>query len=232
MSALPSNFERARLRRALIQLASLLVLTLLASGLVSLFSLWSMERMQARMLERQSALLSAVDHARSAQVSFKIQVQSWKNLLLRGESRTNYETAMHEFEVSERRTDANLQSVIDWAETTKDNEARESAIALRAEHAKVGTGYRLNLPTSEQVPKLRDQADMAVRGIDRPLNSGLDELVTAMLVGERKTEGLDRATAIDRFATLSRIIWTSIGLSLLLVLSMLARTLRDPALKT
>jgi hypothetical protein len=191
-----------------------------------------MERMQAKTLERQSALLSAVDYARSAQVSFKIQVQSWKNLLLRGESRTDYDTAMREFEVSEQRTDANLQSVIDWAETAKDSDVRDSAVALRAEHAKVGTGYRSNLPTSEQIQKLRDQADVAVRGIDRPLNSGLDELVTAMLAGERKTEGLARATAIDRFATLSRIIWISIGLSLLLVLSLLVRTLRDPALKT
>jgi hypothetical protein len=191
-----------------------------------------MERMQAKMLERQSALLSAVDHARSAQVSFKIQVQSWKNLLLRGESRTDYDTAMHEFEVSEQRTDANLQSVIDWAETAKDSDVRESTIALRAEHAKTGRGYRLNLPTSVQIQKLRDQADVAVRGVDRPLNSGLDELVTAMLASERKTEGLERSTAIDRFATLSRIIWISIGLSLLLVLSLLVRTLRDPALKT
>jgi hypothetical protein len=191
-----------------------------------------MERLQAKTLERQSVLLSAVDHARSAQVSFKIQVQSWKNLLLRGESRTDYDTAMREFEVSEQRTDANLQSVIDWAETAKDSDVRDSAVALRAEHAKVGTGYRSNLPTSEQIQKLRDQADVAVRGIDRPLNSGLDELVTAMLADERKTEGLARATAIDRFATLSRIIWISIGLSLLLVLSLLVRTLRDPALKT
>ena len=77
----------------------------------------------------------------------------------------------------------------------------------------------------------RDAADAAVRGIDRPLNKGLDDLVAEMLATDAKLREQARELEQDRFSVLSRIIWLSLGLSLLLVSSLLWRTLRDPALR-
>jgi hypothetical protein len=231
MSTLPSTHERNRLRHSLVNLASLLVLTLLACGLVSLFALWSMERLHARTEVQQTALLQALNNARSAQVAFKIQVQSWKNLLLRGAVASDYDTAFHEFEASEATTNQGLQAVTHWAQSIGNMHLAGRIHDVIDLHANVGKAYRASMPTPTSMIRQRDVADAAVRGIDRPLNKGLDELVEEMLATDVKVRQEARDLEHERFGVLSRVIWLSLGLSLLLVSSLLWRTLRDPALR-
>jgi len=231
MSTVPSTHERNRLRQSLVNLASLLVLTLLACGLVSLFALWSMERLHARTEAQQAALLETLNHARTSQVSFKIQVQSWKNLLLRGAVASDYNVALHEFEETEGNTNQSLHPIALWARSVDNAHLAAKTQDLLDLHASIGKAYRQAMPTSEFVLRQRDVADAAVKGIDRPLNKGLDDLVAEMLATDAKSRQEARALENDRFDTLSRIIWLSLGLSLLLVSSLLWRTLRDPALR-
>jgi len=231
MSTLPSTHERNRLRQSLVNLASLLVLTLLACGLVSLFALWSMERLHARTEAQQAALLQTLNHARTSQVSFKIQVQSWKNLLLRGAVASDYNVALHEFEESEGNTNQSLHPIAVWAQSVGNVHLAAKTQELMDLHASIGKAYRQAMPTSAFVMRQRDVADAAVRGIDRPLNKGLDDLVTEMLATDAKLRQEARDLEKDRFDALSRIIWLSLGLSLILVSSLLWRTLRDPALR-
>jgi len=231
MNALPSTHERARLRRSLVQLASLLVLTLLACGLVSLFALWSMEKLHSNAETRQAVLLRAANEARSAQVSFKIQVQSWKNILLRGTNAADFAVAEHEFEASESAADFSLRSVMQWAQTVHDDSLTsriDDAIAL---HAQLGSKYRAAMPDSSLTGAIRERADSVVRGIDRPLNTALDQLVNDMLATEVRHRTQARDEDMIRFATLSKAIWISLGLSLLLIAVLLWRMLRDPALR-
>lgn len=231
MNALPSTHERARLRRSLVQLASLLVLTLLACGLVSLFALWSMEKLHSSAETRQSGLLWAVNEARSAQVSFKIQVQSWKNILLRGSNLSDFAVSVHEFETSEAEADANLREVDQWARSVHDELLTTRIDELMALHVRLGSEYRAAMPSPGALSSTREHADTAVRGIDRPLNMGLDELVKDMLATETRHRAQARDEDMIRFATLSKAIWISLGLSLLLIAVLLWRMLRDPALR-
>jgi hypothetical protein len=230
MSSLPSTHERARLRRSLIQLATLLVLTLLVSGLVSLFALWSMDRLHARDELDQGRLLSAVNSARSAQVEFKIQVQNWKNVLLRGGNRNDYDTARQDFTSAEQGTDASLAAVASWATSAGDLALQTRITDLGTEHARIGAAYRAAMPASGLDYAARERADAAVRGIDRALNDALDRLVADMLANDQRRVTESTTAERDRFALLSRVIWISIGLSLALVSALLWRTLRDPAL--
>jgi len=230
MSALPSTYERNRLRRSLVQLASLLVLTLLACGLVGLFALWSMERQHVRAEARQVELLQAVDHARNAQVAFKIQVQSWKNLLLRGAVAADYEVAWRDFEGYERTADDSLKAITAATQSAVDPELAAAVSALLGTHAQVGESYRAAKPTAADVLRLRDRADAAVRGVDRSLNSAIDKLVSDMLATYTRDRDKARLEEERRVGLLSRAIWIMLGLSLLLVSILLWRTLRDPAL--
>jgi hypothetical protein len=230
MSSLPSTHERARLRRSLIQLATLLVLTLLASGLVSLFALWSMDRLHARDELDQGRLLSAVNSARSAQVEFKIQVQNWKNLLLRGGNPNDYDAAKKEFDAAELGTDTGLMALAAWAGTADKSDLENRIRQLLADHARIGAAYRAAMPSEGASYPARDRADTAVRGIDRTLNESLDDLVADMLRNDQRRAAEIGMEERERFSLLSRVIWISIGLSLGLVSALLWRTLRDPAL--
>jgi hypothetical protein len=231
MNTLPSTHERARLRRALVQLASLLVLTLLICGLVSLFSLWSMERLHERSQAQQAELLHAVNSARSAQVWFKIQVQGWKNILLRGGNAVDFETSRHELESAEGAADQSLTAVADWSVRVGDMELTGRINQLKTIHSQIGVAYRAAMPAPSAATAEREHADAKVRGIDRPFNVGLGELVNNMLDKDVKSREASRLEEHRRFATLSQAIWVSLGFSLLLVTVLLWRTLRDPALR-
>ncbi len=231
MTTLHSSHERARLRRELVQLASFLLLTLLICGLVSLFSLWSMERLYAANEARQATVLQALNSARSAQVAFKIQVQTWKNVLLRGEDPGEYALARQEFELAEAQTDDNLKAATDWASTLGDGSLRQSINTLLAAHLQIGRSYRAAMPDSANIRAQRTQADAAVRGIDRTLNARFDALVTA-IVAKNVHENYARRTEENyRFYVLSRAIWISIGLSFSLVLFLLWLMLQDRVLR-
>jgi len=231
MSTLPSTFERNRLRQSLLRLASLLVMTFLACGLTSLFALWSMQRLHIQTQARQAELLHALNSARVAQVAFKIQVQSWKNLLLRGQQASDYDTALAEFESAERSAQEHLSIVNQWAKRAGETEVSDQVNILILQHASLGPKYRTALPPSARVNDQRAAADGAVRGIDRPINNGLDHLVAMMLDQESVVRKRVRADEDGRFFILSKLIWISLGLSIAFVSLLLTRTLRDPALR-
>lgn len=73
------------LRRALINLASLMLLMILSVGIAGLFSVWSTNRYQTRTQLALNELSATMLVATQAQLHFKTQVQEWKNTLLRGQ---------------------------------------------------------------------------------------------------------------------------------------------------
>ncbi|MSQ68363.1 MAG: hypothetical protein EXR83_09255 [Gammaproteobacteria bacterium] len=96
MSKVFNAAESAELRRALLNLASLMLLAVLVTGICGLFAVWSLSGLPVRTANTLNQVTGTLDHARLAHAHFKTQVQEWKNILLRGDlpaDRARYQMA-------------------------------------------------------------------------------------------------------------------------------------------
>jgi len=119
-----------------------------------------------------------LDQARMAQVNFKIQVQNWKNLLLRGqnsEDREKYLVALSESSEAVQKT---LQAVLN--STSLPGELKQEIASILIDHAAVLPNYRKafeHYGGSETVFSV----DKSVRGIDQTLNQRIDRVALRIM---------------------------------------------------
>lgn len=174
----------AGLRAALVSLSSVLVGALLVMGIVALFAIWSMDRAWRDATDSTAVIRVLATDAAQTQIEFKIGVQEWKNVLLRGADPEDFAQYRRAFEsrqvgVADRlgRLEAGA-AALGFAET-----AAEIA-AVRSLHAMQLSAYRQALMTGiEQTPdpelpvlgiEAARRVDRAVRGIDRELEQRID----------------------------------------------------------
>jgi hypothetical protein len=221
---------RVRLRKSLLQLASLLMLTLITIMLLALFTVWSLDRAHQRAEQKQDQLVAALDASRQAQVHFKVQVQEWKNLLLRGEAPLRRVSYYEAFSGEEQRVDAELrqlQGLLDALELTDYGRRVEQ---MREEHASLGERYRTALANASGGQWNTFAIDTAVKGIDRPLNSSIDALAIELMAETQRRNMLERIQLKKRYDTLNRALWISMTAALGLIGALLWRTLRSRTL--
>ena len=133
-------------------------------------------RSHAETIRYDNATRMAVDTARSAQVDFKIQVQEWKDILLRGHDKAGYEKYASAFDEKEAATQSDLASL--RQEVTQIGlQTADVEDAIRT-HAELGSRYRAALksfviddPASTRI------VDGLVKGIDRPATAKIDGIV-------------------------------------------------------
>ncbi|MEN3976815.1 hypothetical protein [Emcibacter sp. SYSU 3D8] len=180
---------RARLRRSLIQLGSLLAIALVVVGVFAMFSVWSLNRAHLANEAVASQFLFALDDGRSAQTHFKIQVQEWKNILLRGSQEQDYTHHFDAFEHEESEVQTRLASLEERARGVDLPQLASTAQDLADEHRSLGETYRNALERGRRMAWDPFAIDQQVRGIDRSLNDGLDQVAEALLsaTAERRT---------------------------------------------
>ncbi|MEN3950056.1 hypothetical protein [Iodidimonas sp. SYSU 1G8] len=226
-SSTPSPAVRARDRRSLIQLGSLLAMSLVIVGLLALFSVWSINRDHVANQKVMTEALFALDDGRSAQTLFKIQVQEWKNLLLRGSDRTDYARYHAAFEAEETRVRERLASLGERAGTLNMTSIRDAATQALDAHADLGRSYRAALAAAREEDWRPTQLDRSVRGIDRALNTALDEIAADLLKEtERRRIAIMREEA-DRYQSLRGFMGWCVTLSVGLVGLVLWSALRN-----
>ncbi|HEY0063031.1 MAG TPA: methyl-accepting chemotaxis protein [Telluria sp.] len=126
---------------------------------------------------RQSAMLTeAVDTARSAQVEFKIQVQEWKNILLRGGDPAQLEKYTAEFKKSGEATNGELKKVN--AILAKLNLATPLVDEAIRAHDDLGKSYLGALEKYESAnADSAKTVDALVKGMDREPTKKIDSIV-------------------------------------------------------
>ena len=132
----------------------------------------------SRQLDGYQALLSGpLEEARQvdgANLTFKIQVQEWKNVLLRGADETQRNRYWQQFQEEERRVQTLIGQLIDTADS---GELRQRLSELRRAHAEMGQAYRRGYEAFSAAGFSAQAGDAAVKGIDRATTEQLSLLV-------------------------------------------------------
>ena len=197
-------------------LAGLLLTATIVVGLVAWDRLGDNNTDGAAALERAELLEGAVNTARSAQVQFKIQVQAWKDIMLRGGDPEKFEKYRNEFSKKSDETDADLRQLaatfgkLGLEQTQVDN-------AL-TEHQALGTKYLDALKTydSAKADNSAHAVDKLVAGIDREPTRKIDAIVSYVL---EQSELSSRKTTEDmgaKFRSTSRFLLATIALAVLI----------------
>ncbi|MES2016247.1 MAG: methyl-accepting chemotaxis protein [Pseudomonadota bacterium] len=162
--------------------------------------------LSATAMQKAAALTEAVDTARSAQVEFKIQVQEWKNILLRGTDPKQLEKYTAAFKKSGVQTNAELQKVNTvLGKLGLNTPLVGEAIAL---HEGLGKNYLEALTQFDGAkPDSYKDIDALVKGKDREPTKKIDEIVdyiatqSTALTASMNKQRLDT----ERAATISLI---------------------------
>ena len=239
------------LRRALINLASLMLLMILSVGIAGLFSVWSTNRYQTRTQLALNELSATMLVAAQAQLHFKTQVQEWKNTLLRGQDLKDRAKYIAAFEAEMSQTQVLLDDL-----PAKVNKLAQDAFLLGLKSAgessgATGVSVRMKddvlqilaefLAANEIYSVALDRAqmdggwdpgkaDLAVRGADRELTAHLEAIPVQLAKAHADLVLVANREVESRFATLLRLVWGSIGVALSIVSWSLWRILKHPAL--
>ena len=141
----------------------------------------------------------AADLARQAQVTFKKQVQEWKDILLRG----NDPAAMQKYTQGFNDDEKLVQSRFAQLKTTVDalgTHVEGIDEAARA-HAALGEKYRAALASFTPADMQAGQkVDKLVKGIDRAPTDAIDSLVAAI----QKAQAADAEQSLQSFRAIAR----------------------------
>ncbi|WP_444995672.1 methyl-accepting chemotaxis protein [Aliikangiella sp. IMCC44359] len=118
------------------------------------------------------ATLSDISHAH---VTFKTQIQEWKNVLIRGNNRKQFDKYLAQFVKSSEKTQKLLASAID--NKTKQGLAATGIAQVKKEHAELQLAYTKAIKSFSQEDELSGKKiDALVKGVDRAASKGLLEL--------------------------------------------------------
>ncbi|MDQ8200765.1 methyl-accepting chemotaxis protein [Pelagicoccus enzymogenes] len=184
-------------------------------GLVGLYGLKesrkAMTEVSSEIYERGVFLVDATDLARSAQVNFKIQVQEWKNTLLRGNDRSQFDKYWTRFQEREKVVQENLKELRSLLEANGVPHA--TVVAAGKTHLGLGKSYREAIKSYDSENVLAHQVvDKLVKGIDRAPTQEIDAIVDMV----RAFEAEAATGRIRQFeADASQLAWFTTGTMLL-----------------
>jgi hypothetical protein len=175
-----STTKEFSLRLKFLAAALVVCACVFALGLVAWFSLSRLGAMSRSVLAQDELLTQAVNTARVSQVSFKKQVQEWKDTLLRGNDAAAYTKYVTAFDQQEKATQDNLkalQGILGQLGAHSDRVA-----GALEQHAALGKRYREALTHYDQAdPNAAKVVDKLVKGIDRDATDRIDGIVQEII---------------------------------------------------
>jgi methyl-accepting chemotaxis protein len=171
--------SNVKISARLFLLVAVLLAALAGMGAYALYALQQSEARNVASLELSRKLMKAVDSARASEVAFKIQVQEFKNILLRGHSASDYDRYLAAFQkrrdetVRELGATRSVMAALGLPADSVDEAARM--------HAQISAQYLAGLEKFSQVDIESGQlVDSIVRGKDRPLEQKMDGIVLTL----------------------------------------------------
>ena len=157
-----------------IRLMAIAIFFVLLTGLSALYLLNSVQRAENIALQEQQLLFSATLAIEEAHTQFKIQIQEWKNLLLRGKNPQAYETYLGAF----NRQSNLVQEHLATAKIAFDSNSQPQIDELIINHKKLTETYlktlnNAKLDTLNNIEIL----DKSIQGIDRPFDNLFPKLI-------------------------------------------------------
>ena len=157
-----------------IRLMAIAIFFVLITGLSALYLLNSVQRAEDTALQEQQLLFSATLAIEEAHTQFKIQIQEWKNLLLRGKNPQAYETYLGAF----NRQSNLVQEHLATARIAFNSNSQPQIDELIINHKKLTETYlkTLNNAKFDTLNNI-EILDKSIQGIDRPFDNLFPELI-------------------------------------------------------
>ncbi|MFK3795913.1 methyl-accepting chemotaxis protein [Pseudomonas sp. NPDC088444] len=149
-----------------------------------------------------------------ANLQFKVQVQEWKNVLLRGKQAADRDKFWGQFEDQERQVQDTLGRLS--AMNDLDAATKNQVDKLRDEHRALGVAYRKGRDAFVAAGGDPVAGDQAVKGVDRAASDQMSELVVSL----RKQSDV-QATVISSTADQTILIGTLVMLASALLVGVL-----------
>jgi len=200
---------------------AILSAAIICLGILNYVGFLAIQQQQEASWSREVESRELFDLVYGVQVDFKIQVQEWKNILLRGHETVDLERFFSQFEDREERVRNGIAALLSHPGLTR--ELGERVRAFQERHELIGESYRQaleigGLSTVEGVFAIDDQ----VRGIDRAPMEMLELLVSDIRNELASTEMRSRdemATTVRTFVGLSALcLFVAIALVLYFII--------------
>jgi len=199
----------------LVALAAFLLTTTIVIGILGWSKLSASNTAGAAALQRADLMEHAVNTARSAQVEFKIQVQEWKNLLLRGGDPAAFDKYRAAFLKDGEKTQVDLRTLketmsrLGLSNTQVDDLAAELQ-GLNGKYIDALSNYKSSDANSAHV------VDKLVTGMDRAPTKKLDDIVDYVVQQSEQSmkEATLRADADFQLASKWMLAIVAVALSL------------------
>jgi methyl-accepting chemotaxis protein len=169
--------NKVTIKARLFIIVGLMIALLIGIGGFGLRSLSDFQNRLSLNLDSSKEIVKSIDTARTAQVHFKIQVQEWKNTLLRGFEREDFDKYFAGFTKEETIVQNQLTILKDLM--TKQGMNTSEVDDLLKIHLSLGIKYREALKSYDPTKIESYQVvDKLVKGIDRPPTEAMDVIVT------------------------------------------------------
>jgi methyl-accepting chemotaxis protein len=213
--------EKSSRAKSLLSFGGVLILVLLLNSSIGLHTLQVQNEAHRLNLKNLNLGVEALDHMRSAQVHFKKQAQEWKNTLLRGQNRADFDRYLAAFTTEEGEVAKDLALSKDQFSGLEIDPQKVDKLV--EELKKLGATYRAAIKSFDPADAGSAQkVDASVRGIDRAVTGAMDGLVEEIRKGtEAQQQRIARET--EKYYQLARkMAWAGTAAAAALAIGVLA----------
>jgi len=219
----PMNLLRKSLRAQILSLLGGSLLAMLLIALACFHFLSSGVQSYRSLLEGPLQTSQLIDEAN---LQFKVQVQEWKNVLLRGKQPQDMEKYWGQFQDRQRDVQGILGHLV--SQTQSDQALSRRLEALRQEHQVLGVAYQKGRDAYLAAGADPAAGDNAVKGVDRAVSEQMSALISE-LHAQGTQQSLLISTQADRTVMLGVAVMLLSGVLIgLLSLWLISRNLIAP----